>query len=351
MSFFPVELEGSYWELGYKRGKVFKDLFRSAIETYLPLYKGSARKEHEKLTNRIIKDMEETLPELVEELRGITEGAGLPEEEVFMLNAWWENPLFPSSFPPNIGCSAVAFTDSKLDPIMGQTLDIGRNPYWVMVFVKPKKGYSFYGTLRMDMLGGGRCINEKGLCIGGTVSVSDRAEGLPRHVVLRLILESCATVDEAIDTLKEFKVSVRFGENLLLLDASGRAAVVEKSPTRQDIRWAEDGGICATNHFTLPSMRELNAGSEKMIERYSQPRLDRLREFIKEGDRERPIKAFKKILRSHGLGGLCYHGDEWPWPTCTQLANIMLPRQREMYVSVPMGPPCKSQFIKYSPYE
>ncbi|KYH39947.1 MAG: hypothetical protein AYL32_014250 [Candidatus Bathyarchaeota archaeon B26-2] len=351
LSFFPVEFEGSPWDIGFKRGRLFRDILASIREMYLPQYVGEKMLEHKRLTERTVKDMENLFPELVEELKGVAAGSGLDEEDIFMINAWWENPVWPSRFPPNTGCSAVAFTESSLGPIMGQTLDIGRNPYWVMVHVKPRGGYSFFGTLRADMLGGARCINEKGLSMGGgTVSVKDRGDGLPRPVVFRALMERCATVDEAIEFLREMKVSVKVGTNLLLLDASGNAAVVEKSPTKMAVRWQEDDGICATNHFLTEEMKHLNAGSAEMIERYSQPRIERLKLFLREGDREKPITALKRVLRSHGLGGLCYHGDEWPWPTTTQLANILLSREREMYVSLPMGPPCMGHFIRYRPF-
>ena len=350
MSFFPVELEGSPWEIGYQRGRIFRDLLVSMAETYLPLYHGAGRTEHKKLTERIVRDMEVLFPDLLEELRGTAAGSGLSEEEIFMLNAWWENPVAPLRFPPDIGCSAVALTESSTGPIMGQTLDIRRNPYWVMVLVKPKRGYSFFGTLRADMLGGTRCMNEMGLCLGGgTVRVKDRGNGLPRPVIFRTIMERCATVEEAIDLLKDVRVSVKIGTNLLLLDSSGSTAVVEISPTRMGVRRQEDG-ICATNHFITDEMKDLNANTAEMISRYSQPRIERLNQFIKEADRERPIEALKKILRSHGLGGLCYHGDEWPWPATTQLANILIPKEREMHVSSPMGPPCMGYFIRYKPF-
>ncbi len=348
--FFPVELEGSAWDIGYKRGRVFRDLLRSLVETYLPYYTGSRKKEHEKLTERIAKEMRDLFPDKLEELEGIAAGSGIPKKDIFMINAWWENPVYPPKFPPDSGCSAFALTDTVVGPVMGQTLDIRRNPYWVMIFVKPRKGYSFYGTLRVDMLGGCRCINEKGLCIGGgTVAVKDRGEGLPRPVVFRALIERCSTVDEAVDFLGDVKVSVKVGTNLLILDSSGSVAVIEKSPTKMAVRWGDDG-ICATNHFISDEMRDLNANSPEMIERYSQPRIDRLMEFIKCADRDKPLVSSKRILRSHGLGGLCYHGDEWPWPATTQLANIFISKEKEMHVSLPMGPPCKGQFIKFNPF-
>jgi hypothetical protein len=55
------------------------------------------------------------------------------------------------------------------------------------------------------------------------------------------------------------------------------------------------------------------------------------------------------VLRSHGLGGLCQHGEEHQ--LCATVASIMLPKSRELYISQPQGFYCKSKFIKYTIFE
>ena len=349
MSFFPVELSGSSREIGLKRGQIFRDSLTSLAGDLLPCYVGEKRDEHEKIAKRMRRDLEETFPQFAEELKGVAEGSGLSEQEVFMLDAWWENVAYPARFPSN--CTCLAFTKSNVGPIMGQTADIGRTPYFVMVLIKPKKGYSFLSTLRVDMLGAGRSVNEKGLCMGGgTVGVKDRGEGLSRPAVMRAVIQGCANVEEAVNLLKDIRMGRSTGENILLLDASGNAAVVEKSTTKWEVRKPKNGGICVTNHFVTNAMKDVNAISKEGLERYSEARFERLMHFIKTGDRIDAVKSFKEILRSHGFGGLCYHGDPWPYPASTQFANIILPEQREMLVSSPMGPPCQSQFIRFKPF-
>lgn len=347
LSFFPVELKGSPWEIGYRRGQVFRELIQSVAETRLSgIMKLEETKveEHLKIAQSIEAVLKETYPGLVEELKGMAEGSQMDYKDMLMLNAWWDNP---------IGCSNVALTETSMGPILGSTLDIGRSPYLAMMLYKPEDGYSFIHVASPDMIGVARAINEKGLCVGGSsVGAIDAGMGFPRYTLCRVVVQYCSTVEEGLKLFKRFKEGYRNPGNVILLDEDGDAAVIEQTNTKIAVRRAERGGVACTNHYVEEETRRLQreAGTPEEVKRLknSKARYARLMKFIKTADRENPMENVKRILRSHGRGGLCQHGGFGRLHAT--VAFMMLPRRREFYVSQPVGFYCQSQFIKYMPF-
>lgn len=89
-------------------------------------------------------------------------------------------------------------------------------------------------------------MNEKGLVIG-LHFVNDQYEGkgFLATTICRLVLDQCATVDEAVALIQE--LSHRYCYNYSLLDRSGNTALVEAAPDEQTIHRSTP--ITCTNHF------------------------------------------------------------------------------------------------------
>ena len=87
-------------------------------------------------------------------------------------------------------------------------------------------------------------LNEKGLAIGyNFVNRKKSGDGFVCNMVGRMVLETCASVSDAVDLLKE--IPHRHSFNYVLLDKNGRTFVVEASPRRVDVHHSN---VC-TNHF------------------------------------------------------------------------------------------------------
>jgi len=286
--------------------------------------------------------LEEKYPEFLEELHGMSDTSGLDYDDVLLLNAWWDHPTAPS-----LGnCSNVSLSNSDVGPIMGSTLDVGRAMGRVMTVVKPRSGYSFADVgCRADMLGIARAINEKGLCVGSSsVPTTDRNLGFPWYIFHRVALQYCSTVDEAIDLLQSLRPGIANTGRILFLDEKGNTAVSDVSPTKRVIMQDENGGLAATNFFTAEEMIGFDACDER-LKADSKARYKRMMDFVRSSDRSHALEEMKKLLTSHGEGALCQHGS--PEVLEAHTANITLPRTREMYVSQPIGPYCRSRFIRY----
>ena len=91
-------------------------------------------------------------------------------------------------------------------------------------------------------------MNDKGLAKGyNFINRRNSADGFICNMVGRLILEHCASVEEAIDLLKELPHRRSF--SYVLLDRTGRSVVAETSPRDVIVREA----AVSTNHFEVLS--------------------------------------------------------------------------------------------------
>ena len=341
MAFFPIELEGEPYGIGYKRGWLFRYHIRSIAETRLS--KIPEKEEKIQLAKYIEKVLKDNYPELVEELRGMADGSGIGYEEMLLINAWWDKPWW---------CSNVALTETSLGPILGSSLDIGYPPDVTMMHYKPKQGYSFVTVGQVDLIGSARAMNEKGLCVGGSsVKATDTGKGFPRYTLLRVAIQYCATVDEVLELFKRFREGLYNPGNYIFLDRNGDAVVIEQTNTGFTVRRPEKGGIACTNHYESPEAQKYQyTGYDWLwVIRNSEERYRNFMDFIKTADRSKPIESMMMVIRSHGPGGICQHGGEHQ--LCATVGFIMLPGQREFHVSQPPGFYCKSKFIKYTVFE
>src|SRR4029450_9397050 len=92
-------------------------------------------------------------------------------------------------------------------------------------------------------------MNEHGLCVGlHQVSQRTWRPGLVCILIVRMVLDQCATTREALALLPPTPPGLSF--NYSLIDAAGSAAVVEASPAAVVVREGEQLGC--SNHFLAP---------------------------------------------------------------------------------------------------
>ena len=99
-------------------------------------------------------------------------------------------------------------------------------------------------------------VNEHGFAVGLTaVAPSHIRPGLNAGMLLRLMLETCRTVDEALTLLRS--VPVASAQTLTLADAGGAIALVECSCRRVEVLRPvpHQPFVCAVNAFHTPAMR------------------------------------------------------------------------------------------------
>ncbi|MBR0715780.1 C45 family peptidase [Bradyrhizobium liaoningense] len=192
-------------------------------------------------------------PALWAEIGGIAEGLNISMEHAV---TYFGND---SLRMPTGGCSAV-----MSGGVYGRNYDFWPRKYEARFALLQAHGsYASIGgshqlTGRLDGM------NEHGLAIGlHLVRARPRSPGLTSTLLVRRVLDSCATTAEAIDLLRRTPHAMQY--NYSLLDAGGGAAVVEAGAGAVAVR-AGDWLAC-TNHFQSSQLRRLNRRVAHSIDR------------------------------------------------------------------------------------
>ena len=181
---------------------------------------------------------------------------------------------------PDFGCSTFAAQTPDGDYIFGRNFDFKPTPILVLK-TYPENGYASVSTVDLDFLGYGNHnlptdagfldkavilasayapmdgINEKGLSIA-VLQIFDEPTrqstgklGLTTSTAIRMVLDKAATVDEAINLLKQYDMNASAGSNyhFQLADASGNTAIVEYIKNEMKIL---EQAQCATNFLLTP---------------------------------------------------------------------------------------------------
>ncbi|WP_077603403.1 C45 family autoproteolytic acyltransferase/hydolase [Oceanobacillus sojae] len=211
-------------------------------------------------------------PAIWEELQGLSDGLDIPWNEAIREFGGYYYEYGRS------GCSI----NTKQDYLV-RNYDNAPDSYEgrYVLYAPSDTGYASAGP-SMQITGRTDGINEKGLTMGyNFVNRKKSGDGFVCNMIGRLILENCATVEEAVQLLRD--VPHRNTFNYVLLDTSGKSLVVEVSPRSFFVR--EDNSC--TNHFHALTEENRYRSDESM------ERLERI--ITKQKDAHTPYEAFRML--------------------------------------------------------
>ena len=343
-----------------------------------PLRPGGSRPE-EAVAGRMLGYLEDHEPALVEEMRGLAAGAGLPFEAVFQLNvggfvryvldypAGAPPAAAPRAADPDPACTNIAFARPELGPLLGKTNDGGapvlpeRQPEtWVLQRVRPADAPPYLLLAPVGALAGVAGLSATGFAVGQSaaqVVPGQDGAGVPSNLILRPLLERCPTVGAALDLLATRPLAGK-GLNLMLLDAGGTVRAAETSAGRLGVRRPDAGGALAfSNHCHTPGLRDLPPRPDRDNSHHRWANLQRLlADAPPAGGRD--DEAMRALLADHGdrtaggersadgvsgPGAICQHGPQM----FTSLSLLIAPRQGTL--SVADGPACRTPFETHRP--
>ena len=196
---------------------------------------------------RWVADHEAANPDAVAECRAIAEGLSVAEDLYFAVtHAYRLLGTFGN-------CTTIGFRTDEGRVILGKTDDIAENELGMNVLERacPEHGYAhlkiqFAGTI-WPFSG----LNERGLAVAltGIPGPTSEGPGVPSLAVMHGVLETCATVDEALRRLDTVS-PIHYGISLLVADAWNSLALVEKTGAgRVALPPRADGTYVHTNHI------------------------------------------------------------------------------------------------------
>ncbi len=192
------------------------------------------------------------------------------------------------------GCSTISAKTENGDPIFGRNYD-WEDCSAMIIHTKPENGYESVSTACLDFLGFGDDwrpegmsnqmmalaaiyvpldgMNEKGLMVADLIA-GDKEEthqesekpDVTTTLAIRLMLDQCATVDEAIELLNKYDMNSDIGaaHHYSIADATGKSVVVEYINGEMVVTKAD----VVTNHY-LSNCDKQGIGSEQSHDRYS----------------------------------------------------------------------------------
>lgn len=313
-----VTLSGSPYEIGYQHGQALRPLV-DAMAKYESRRHAHLDAAPPKL-DAVLDRVRLTAPALLEELRGIADGSGMPYELLQAVN------LRVLHY-----CTVIAFTQSDVGPALGKNLDFPLYAYQALFTIQPAEGYAMTHVGCAGSVASYGGLNAAGLAMGhAAVPLDENLEdsGLPVAFLRRLALQHCATASEAIAFLGKHDVW-RIGDNLMFLDRSGEAVVVEMRPGAQRVRQPVEGTLWCTNCLVHP---DLATGKEDARQRYR---------YI-----ERTLSAERPALTRAFLHGLLssHDGEALLCRDTTQLSFVAYPASGRLEIAD--GYPCQTGYTE-----
>jgi isopenicillin-N N-acyltransferase-like protein len=192
-------------------------------------------------------------------------------------------------------------------------------------------------------------LNDRGLAVAlnvlSTTADSGLGIGVPIHTVLRLVLQRCASVEQAVQMLAATPVSSSNAITVLgpasTEDPHARTATCELTPVGLRVLGPEDGALVHTNHCVHPDL----AGKDLTVSAYPDTvsRIERARALVRD---DIDAETVRPVLRDHAsdLRGICRHDDKSADvdQSVTHASLIMCPAEPALFVSD--GPPCRNPY-------
>lgn len=347
--FTVIHMKGTPYERGLTYGKEAKEKIYRKIEEYKVLFDKESHISWEKakeVAQTFLEPIQKIRPDLIEEMRGIAEGAGVDFETILTLNCRTEIMFtIEENECTAIGVPPEASSDSKT--YLAQNWDwwsIGEeNSVVIEVEQAP---YAKALIVTEAGVVGGKGLNECGVALSlNALSCNRSKKGLPVQILLRHAL-SQKTLPKAINTIAS---SPRAGAaSVGLASADGNVVFIEYTSENLDVLTGKGQAICHTNHWLSLFMKTRPETSQYS---YSSTftRLDRAIRLVKLAGKLNPEKIHE-ILSDHAgfPEGICRHADpEVPvyHRHSSSWSMVIDPKDKVLWLTD--SQPCKSDLIAY----
>ncbi len=350
---FPhIVLEGESRQRGVLYGTACREQIRANIDFYRYIFKTEGRLEWDlalEKTADFVAPIEAFDLDIMTEIRGISEGAGVPLEEILALNLRSELLFLLTSSPEAIrpcctSLAANADAGTAGDRFIAQNWDwycrtqdncvllTIRQPPRPTLFLFAEAG--LVAKIGINSSGIGLCTNAL-LTRGWGV-------GVPYHVILRGILNA-STMAQAIGAVTRSK---RASAGNYLIGFSDGAICIEAFPESFNIIYPRNGVITHTNHLQGPDPAKIDlmpqVWPDTIVRGYRAAQI---------AESEKPPvsqKWIKSLLRDHVdlPTAICSHpcGTLDPAVDSQTNASVIINMSRHTF-SIARGPACQNTYV------
>jgi isopenicillin-N N-acyltransferase-like protein len=349
--FFPIiELAGDNYDMGVIHGKALAKAIKANLSLYYDMVKGLTGLEPDTClvhADKYIDILDAQTPQLLEEMKGIAEGAEVSLKEILFLNARSELISMGSESYSGLGeCTTLGLSSRRTgsgNPAIAQNWDWHKRvrDTTAIFKIRPADGPQavFYAEAgQVGKIG----FNENGVgVIFNFLTTGEVSYGLPVHVLLRMILNTKSAA-EAVSMVTN---APRGGTaHFLIGDLSGHMRGLELTPSDAIEIKPESGVVYHTNHYCDPNLAQKDAGRLLMVD--TTARYDRAAELISQRTHW-DNDSLREIFSDHDNhpASICRHVKESDpeFLHMVTVASIIIDlAAKKMFISC--GQPCKSAY-------
>ena len=331
---------GTHRELGRQHGEQAASQIRAHIEIMC----AQQRMSREQLRRRAAQfqpAFDRYCPHLLEEMRGLGEGAAVSFEEAMACNIRGE-----LQYAPQAGCTAFAIKAkgaAQHEMIAGQNSDMGSEviPLAYVLRLQPQNKpevltYTFGGMLAYHGFNSAGVAKFENALGGGPPS----RFGIPHYPVERMMYE-CGSLEEVFALLR--KMPLEYNVNFLMCDGQGNIADVESTTEGPQILQDQGAGyLVHTNHYL--SKRFATPENFKRSLPDSFPRLKRIHSLVQSRYGSITVADIQQFLSDHSgyPTSICRHDKSMS----TVASMIAEPARGAMHVA--LGNPCQHRYVTYT---
>jgi isopenicillin-N N-acyltransferase-like protein len=288
-------------------------------------------------------------PDLVEEMRGIARGAGVPFERIFLINSLLDigNMRYLPLVQNFAGCStfAVAAEAGTGKTLIGQTYDMAdfHQNYLTLLRLKPARGprqllFTFAGII------GAAGQNEAGIGVNiNYLSPLDVGWGRLHSIMIRQILAGTQLADALTPPVLPPRAG---GAHFLIADRDGNLVSIETTAKRHWVFYPEGNAIGHTNHYLAGWLKEVEYLRSSSIGS-SLARYTALRRFLHDHGDRLTVESLKQLTRNHTSypRSICAHGaDPEPAGTRTRTVAAMVQVLADQTMYITSGCACENEY-------
>ncbi len=348
-----VELYGSPKERGMIHGETLKPMIEESLERLKHLIYYETHTNPELVIKLFMKKtkflpaVKKWTPDLLEEIEGIAEGAGVDFDTLFMFQCqdemvWFSREIFPDTAGH---CSAIGcFKEDNSPALLAQNLDWLNDYDGLNAVLRIKHPDSSLETLVPTTAGLIGWCGMNNQPIGVTTNTLYRflntsVEGLPVNFIIRAVLEQ-KSLEDAINFIHKIKhasaENYMIGNNEKVVNFECSANKISQFLPYEGAR-----RIYHTNHPIIND--DLIMPPPKLEPTFTTwERYNYLEYRLKNPKKKITIDTIKHILSSH-YGPVCVHQDFKPMSVYTVNCIVyLLTTPAELHLTI--GPPCCNEF-------
>jgi predicted choloylglycine hydrolase len=299
-----LQFRGTHYDFGRKQGELLKESI--TLE--------NRRKQWKVKRPRFQIDVEETksaferfAPGIWQELNGLRDSLELPMEEILRDFGGYRIDAMPS------GCSIVTGDD-----FLVRNYDFHPQTYEgrFSLYQPTDEGYAIIGPTSR-IIGRMDGMNEKGLAMGYNFTHRKKpGDGFVCYMIGRIILETCANVQEAVELVKA--IPHRGSFSYVVADRSGETLVIEASPRAVDVRKTN---VC-TNHFEIQRHENRN---------YLKDSHQRLEAIVTQPEETNGAYKAYRLFNDTGRGVFSTDYKSWAGTIHT---SVYLPKDKQVWFAI-----------------